>query len=124
MLILLLSGRLAYVYRSCCFSLSWALITGTHVNVQRCCCSGGGELGPDWYEQGKLMHKLNTFKDFIAAAHWAIDARYSQPKLMAAKGTSAGGLVLGTLRGPSVHKMMSLDCMSYMSDVTFVYLNA
>ncbi|HEY3722674.1 MAG TPA: S9 family peptidase [Acidimicrobiia bacterium] len=56
---------------------------------------GGGELGRGWYEDGKLMHKRNTFTDFIACAEHLIASGYTAPEHLAARGGSAGGLLMG-----------------------------
>jgi oligopeptidase B len=56
---------------------------------------GGGELGRHWYEDGKLARKPNTFTDFIACAEHLIDAGYAARDRLAARGGSAGGLLMG-----------------------------
>jgi oligopeptidase B len=56
---------------------------------------GGGEGGRDWWLQGRLMSKRNTFEDFIACARHLIDAGHTRPDLLAARGISAGGLLMG-----------------------------
>lgn len=58
---------------------------------------GGSELGRSWYEEGKLRNKRNTFTDFIAAAKYLIDQDYTIPSQMAARGGSAGGLLVGAV---------------------------
>ncbi|KAG2189449.1 hypothetical protein INT44_004591 [Umbelopsis vinacea] len=58
---------------------------------------GGSELGRDWYENGKLLHKKNSFKDFIAVAEHLINKNLTSSKLLAAMGTSAGGLLVGAM---------------------------
>jgi oligopeptidase B len=58
---------------------------------------GGGELGRTWYENGKLLHKRNTFTDFIAAAHHLIDERWTSAERLVAEGGSAGGLLMGAV---------------------------
>ncbi|MBB4825488.1 oligopeptidase B [Sporosarcina luteola] len=58
---------------------------------------GGSEMGRNWYEDGKMMHKRNTFTDFIAAANHLIDEGYTTPSQMAARGGSAGGLLVGAV---------------------------
>ncbi len=58
---------------------------------------GGGEMGRSWYEDGKLLHKRNTFTDFIAAADHLIAQGYTSPDLLAARGGSAGGLLMGAV---------------------------
>lgn len=58
---------------------------------------GGGELGRQWYEDGKMQHKRNTFTDFVAAAQHLIDAKITVPELLVAEGGSAGGLLMGAV---------------------------
>ncbi|SDB84167.1 oligopeptidase B [Raineyella antarctica] len=58
---------------------------------------GGGELGRSWYEQGRLMHKRNTFTDFIACAHRLVGAGFTSPHRLVAEGGSAGGLLMGAV---------------------------
>jgi oligopeptidase B len=58
---------------------------------------GGGELGREWYEHGKLLSKPNTFTDFIAAAEFLVAEGWTTPKRLAARGGSAGGLLMGAV---------------------------
>ncbi|MGZ8733747.1 MAG: S9 family peptidase [Acidimicrobiia bacterium] len=58
---------------------------------------GGGEMGRAWYEDGRLANKTNTFTDFIASAETLIDAGYTSPQRLAARGASAGGLLMGAI---------------------------
>jgi oligopeptidase B len=58
---------------------------------------GGAELGRAWYEQGRLMHKKNTFLDFIACAEHLIARGYTAPERLAITGTSAGGLLMSAV---------------------------
>ncbi|WP_281651995.1 S9 family peptidase [Microbacterium aurum] len=58
---------------------------------------GGGELGRQWYEDGKLQHKRNTFTDFVAVAQHLVDAGVTTPSLLVAEGGSAGGLLMGAV---------------------------
>jgi oligopeptidase B len=58
---------------------------------------GGGELGRPWYKQGKLLHKKNSFTDFIACAEHLIAENYTAPGRLAAWGRSAGGLLMGAI---------------------------
>lgn len=55
---------------------------------------GGSELGRDWYEQGRLMHKMNSFTDLIACAEHLIACGYTSPARLAIVGGSAGGLLV------------------------------
>jgi oligopeptidase B len=56
---------------------------------------GGGELGRSWYEQGKTLRKVNTFTDFVACADFLIGHGYTAADRLAARGGSAGGLLMG-----------------------------
>lgn len=58
---------------------------------------GGQELGRQWYEDGKLMKKNNTFTDFIAAGEYLIDQKYTSKGHLYAHGGSAGGLLMGAV---------------------------
>lgn len=58
---------------------------------------GGEELGHDWYEQGKLFNKRNTFTDFIDCAEYLRAQGYADPERMFAVGGSAGGLLMGAV---------------------------
>jgi len=58
---------------------------------------GGEELGRSWYEQGKLLHKKNSFTDFIACAEHVIAEGYTNPEHLFAMGGSAGGLLMGAV---------------------------
>jgi oligopeptidase B len=58
---------------------------------------GGGEMGRQWYENGKLEHKPNTFTDFIACAEFLIETNVTAPKRIVARGRSAGGLLMGAI---------------------------
>ena len=58
---------------------------------------GGGELGREWYENGKLLRKRNTFDDFIACAEHLVAEGYTTPDRLAIRGRSAGGLLIGAV---------------------------
>lgn len=58
---------------------------------------GGGEMGRQWYEDGKLLNKRNTFTDFVDCALHLIDNGYTSPALLVAEGGSAGGLLMGAV---------------------------
>lgn len=58
---------------------------------------GGMELGYNWYTQGKLKHKKNTFTDFIAAAKYLIKENYSSMGKITIHGGSAGGMLIGAV---------------------------
>ncbi len=58
---------------------------------------GGGELGRTWYEQGRTLSKKNTFTDFVACADFLIAHGYTSADRLAARGASAGGLLIGAV---------------------------
>ncbi|MEG0473660.1 MAG: S9 family peptidase, partial [Solibacillus sp.] len=58
---------------------------------------GGSEMGRTWYQNGKMQYKRNTFTDFIACAKYLIAQGYTTPSKMAARGGSAGGLLVGAV---------------------------
>jgi oligopeptidase B len=58
---------------------------------------GGGECGRQWYEDGKMLHKRNTFTDFVACAEHLCRSNYTAPDRLAARGGSAGGLLMGAV---------------------------
>ncbi len=58
---------------------------------------GGQELGREWYENGKLLKKKNTFYDFIDCAKALINDKYTSPEKLFAMGGSAGGLLMGAV---------------------------
>jgi oligopeptidase B len=58
---------------------------------------GGQELGRAWYEDGKLLHKRNTFTDFIDCGEHLVAQGYTSPERLCAMGGSAGGLLVGAV---------------------------
>ncbi len=58
---------------------------------------GGQEMGRQWYENGKMLKKKNTFTDFTDAAKFLIDQNYTNPEKLFAQGGSAGGLLMGAV---------------------------
>ncbi|NLA63434.1 MAG: S9 family peptidase [Bacteroidales bacterium] len=58
---------------------------------------GGSDLGEQWYEDGKLLKKKNTFTDFIACSEKLIEDKYTSANKLAAMGGSAGGLLMGAV---------------------------
>jgi len=86
---------------------------------------GGTELGQGWYEDGRLLHKMNTFNDFIDATDFLIAARYGARNEVFAAGGSAGGLLMGAVankagtkyRGIALH-VPFVDVVTTMLDAT------
>lgn len=69
---------------------------------------GGEELGREWYEDGKLLKKMNTFTDFIDCSQFLVDSKYTNPDKLFAMGGSAGGLLMGAVANlrPDLYKGM------------------
>ncbi|TMW66870.1 hypothetical protein Poli38472_011986 [Pythium oligandrum] len=86
---------------------------------------GGGELGLQWYHAGRRLQKMNTFHDFVACTTHLLDQGYTTPALLAGKGVSAGGLIMGYMANeyPSLFKAMILkvpfvDILETMQDAS------
>jgi oligopeptidase B len=86
---------------------------------------GGGELGEEWREQGRMMQKLNTFNDFIDSAEYLVKSRYTSPDRLVIQGGSAGGLLMGAVVNmrPDLFKAVVaqvpfVDVMNTMLDAT------
>jgi oligopeptidase B len=58
---------------------------------------GGGELGEEWREQGRMLKKKNTFNDFIDCAEYLVKNKYTSSDRLAIQGGSAGGLLMGAV---------------------------
>ncbi|MDA2922044.1 prolyl oligopeptidase family serine peptidase [Patescibacteria group bacterium AH-259-L07] len=72
---------------------------------------GGGEFGEKWFRAGLREKKQNVFDDFIAAAEWLIDKRYTNPERLAIYGWSNGGLLTGAAitQRPELFKAAIVD---------------
>jgi oligopeptidase B len=86
---------------------------------------GGGEMGRGWYEDGKLLNKKHTFSDFVASARLLIEEGWTSPQKLAARGGSAGGLLMGAvanaapdLFGAIVAEVPFVDCVTTILDET------
>ena len=105
------SNRLSYLDRGVVYAIA-------HIR-------GGGEMGKEWHEQGRMMTKKNTFNDFIAAAEHLVAEKYTSKEKMAAMGGSAGGLLMGAVANmrPDLFKAMAVyvpfvDVINTMLDET------
>lgn len=58
---------------------------------------GGGELGEEWREAGRMAKKMNTFNDFVDCAQWLVDQHWTTPAQLVTSGGSAGGLLMGAV---------------------------
>ncbi|MBW7952154.1 MAG: S9 family peptidase [Chitinophagaceae bacterium] len=58
---------------------------------------GGQEMGRQWYEDGKMFHKKNTFTDFIDCAEYLVKEKFTSKEHLYAQGGSAGGLLMGAV---------------------------
>ncbi|HQR35936.1 MAG TPA: S9 family peptidase, partial [Blastocatellia bacterium] len=86
---------------------------------------GGGDLGKEWHDQGKMMAKKNTFTDFIACAEHLVKTKYTSSDRLVVTGGSAGGLLMGAVTNmrPDLFKaVMSyvpfVDVMNTMLDAS------
>jgi oligopeptidase B len=86
---------------------------------------GGGELGEEWREQGRMMQKMNTFTDFIDCADYLVKNRFTSSDRLVIQGGSAGGLLMGAvvnmrpdLFKASVAQVPFVDIMNTMLDAS------
>ncbi|RED45258.1 protease II [Winogradskyella eximia] len=72
---------------------------------------GGDDMGKEWYEDGKLFNKKNTFSDFIACADYLVAENYAKEGSIVASGGSAGGLLMGAVvnERPELFNTVILD---------------
>ncbi len=72
---------------------------------------GGQVMGREWYEDGKLLKKMNTFYDFIDCSKYLIKTNYTSPEKLFAMGGSAGGLLMGAIvnLNPELYKGVVAD---------------
>lgn len=73
-----------------------------------CHIRGGQEMGRNWYENGKMLHKKNTFTDFIDCAQFLIQEKWTSSAGLFAMGGSAGGLLMGAVANmaPALYRGM------------------
>lgn len=86
---------------------------------------GGQEMGRQWYDNGKMQFKKNTFQDFIDCAEFLIKEKYTSPQHLYANGGSAGGLLMGAvvnmrpeLWNGVIADVPFVDVITTMSDAT------
>ncbi|HEY1830676.1 MAG TPA: S9 family peptidase [Acidimicrobiales bacterium] len=84
---------------------------------------GGGEMGRAWYEGGRMEHKTNTFGDFIACAHHLIDHGTARPGVVAGRGGSAGGLLIGAVANMAPELFSALVAQVPFVDVVTTMLD-
>ncbi len=107
-------------FRSSCLALLDRGVIYAIVHIR-----GGGEMGKQWHDDGKMMKKMNTFTDFIAAAEHMIAKKYTQSSQLAVQGGSAGGLLMGAITNlrPDLFKAVVsqvpfVDVMNTMLDAS------
>ncbi len=90
-----------------------------------CGIRGGQELGRQWFEDGRMMRKMNSFTDFIDCSEYLIKEKYTSPAKLFALGGSAGGLLMGAVVNmrPDLYKgviaaVPFVDVVTTMSDPT------
>ncbi|MDQ1639725.1 MAG: oligopeptidase [Pyrinomonadaceae bacterium] len=86
---------------------------------------GGGELGEEWRDAGRMMKKMNTFTDFIAAGDYLVKNKYTSSDRLVIQGGSAGGLLVGAVTNmrPDLFKAVVaqvpfVDVLNTMLDAT------
>ena len=86
---------------------------------------GGGELGEEWRQQGRMMKKMNTFYDFIDCAEFLVKNKYTSPDRLIIQGGSAGGLLVGAVSNmrpdlfkAAVSQVPFVDIMNTMLDAS------
>ena len=131
---LMLDGRaplLLYAYGSYGISMSPAYSSGRLSLLDRgfvyalAYIRGGGELGEEWREQGRMMQKMNTFTDFIDCAEFLIAQGYTSRDRLVIQGGSAGGLLVSAVANmrPDLFKAVVaqvpfVDIMNTMLDAS------
>ncbi|RPI28587.1 MAG: S9 family peptidase [Acidobacteria bacterium] len=86
---------------------------------------GGGEMGKNWHDLGRMKNKMNTFTDFIASAEQLVAKKYTSKDRLAIVGGSAGGLLMGAVTNlrPDLFKIVIshvpfVDVINTMSDAS------
>lgn len=84
---------------------------------------GGQEMGRQWYEDGKLLHKTNTFTDYIAVTDYLVEQGYAAKDKVFGMGGSAGGLLMGAVANMAPQKYRALVAHVPFVDVVTTMLD-
>lgn len=84
---------------------------------------GGQEMGREWYENGKLLKKINTFTDFISVTDFLVAEKYAAKDKVFAMGGSAGGLLMGAIANMAPEKYRGLAAHVPFVDVVTTMLD-
>ncbi|WP_438482985.1 S9 family peptidase [Oleiharenicola lentus] len=86
---------------------------------------GGGELGEEWRDAGRMEKKMTTFNDFVDCGQWLVDRKWTSPEKLVTSGGSAGGLLMGAVvnQRPDLFKaaiayVPFVDVLNTMLDAT------
>jgi oligopeptidase B len=97
------------------FSPSWVSLLDRGFVVAIAHIRGGQELGRRWYDDGRLLHKMNTFTDFVDVTDYLVRERWGAREKVIAHGGSAGGLLMGAIANMAPDRYRVL-----IADVPFV----
>jgi oligopeptidase B len=84
---------------------------------------GGGEMGRAWYEAGRMEHKANTFADFVSCGQHLLAANIARADALAARGGSAGGLLIGAVANQAPELFRALVAQVPFVDVVTTMLD-
>lgn len=84
---------------------------------------GGQEMGRQWYEDGKLLNKINTFTDYIAVTDYLVAEKYAAKDKVIGMGGSAGGLLMGAVANMAPEKYLGLVAHVPFVDVVTTMLD-
>jgi len=84
---------------------------------------GGQEMGRAWYDQGRLLHKMNSFRDFVDVTDMLVRERYADPRRVFAMGGSAGGLLIGAIANEAPERYRALVAQVPFVDVVTTMLD-
>jgi len=85
---------------------------------------GGGELGEEWREGGRMMKKMNTFTDFIDVADFLVKNKYTATDRLMIQGGSAGGLLMGAVTNMRPDLFKAVDAAVPFVDIMNTMLDA